>query len=224
MAKLLELFFRSIKNSENLDEMLGFGVREIETKLLERAREFHPFGDMQSWGSVLHQGNQTWVGLALETLQTPYEEVKRMCDLLCPLPGEKVVDLGAGYGRLGLVLKLFYPEVEFLGFEYVIERVEAGNRVLQELDCKHASLFQQDLTRSEFKMPEADFYFIYDYGKVEHIRHTLNQLDEMANRKTFKVVARGKGTRSLIEKEHPWLSQVHPPHHEEKFSIYSMSF
>jgi len=46
----------------------------------------------------------------------------------------------------------------------------------------------------------------------------------MADKMKFKVIARGKGSRSIIEHEHPWLSQVFEVHHEENFSIYSMSY
>lgn len=224
MVKTMDLYLNHCENPEKLDELLGFNVSETEKSLLDLAKSRRPSGSMENWGSVLHEGNQTWVGLALGTLQTPYQEIKKMCDLLMPVGGEKVVDLGAGYGRMGVVLGLFYPACNFLGFEFVAERVDAGARVFRELGFNQATLLRQDLTSPEFEMPPADYYFIYDYGKVEHIRHTLRQLDQMADRKKFKVIARGQGTRSLIEKEYPWLSQVYRPHHEENFSIYSMSF
>jgi precorrin-6B methylase 2 len=146
-----------------------------------------------------------------------------MCHLLRPLPGETVVDLGAGYGRLGLVLAGHYPEVNFIGFEYVKERVTEGSRILEIYQCQRASLIQQDLTDEKFSLPLADYYLIYDYGTVAHIRQTLKKLEELSSRKKFKVIGRGKGTRSLIQYEHPWLADVFDPIHRENFSIYSMS-
>ena len=44
---------------------------------------------------------------------------------------KKVVDLGAGYGRMGLVIAKHYPTLSFWGVEYVAERVAEGNRVFQ---------------------------------------------------------------------------------------------
>jgi hypothetical protein len=70
-----------------------------------------------------------------------------------------------------------------------------------------------------FELPEADYYLIYDYGTVAHIRHTLKQLEKMADRKNFKLIARGKGTRSLIEYEHPWLSAEYSV--DERFAVMS---
>lgn len=209
------------EHSEKLDQVLGIEVEKIENELLRAARELDPKGSHRTWGQGLHQGNQTWVGLSHQTLQTPYGELKEICDLLNPLPGQKVLDLGAGYGRLGLVLGTFYPEVYFLGYEYVSERVKEGSRIFKQLHCEQAQLLVQDLTADDFKLPEADFYFLYDYGNIGQIRHTLNQLAQIEERKKFKLVGRGKGTRSLIQHEYPWLAEIYPVIHREQFSIYS---
>ena len=211
------------EHSEIVDGILGFNVPGIEKNLLDQALASSPNGSHKTWGQSIHNGNQTWVGLSHQTLQTPYSELKQICELLNPADGSRLVDLGAGYGRMGLVLNVFYPKAFFIGYEYVQERVEEGKRVLLENNCHHSSLHVQDLTAADFQLPEADFYFLYDYGTVAHIRKTIAQLEMMALKKHFKVIARGKGTRSLIQYEHPWLSQVYPPIHEEHFSIFSMS-
>jgi hypothetical protein len=231
MSKLSpELFTPSVasyeearEHSEMVDKILGFKVPDIERGLLERAQTNYPNGSHKTWGQSIHQGNQTWVGLSHQTLQTPYSELKQMCELLNPYDGSTLVDLGAGYGRLGLVLNVLYPKAHFIGYEYVPERVFEGKRVLFENNCTQSSLLVQDLTAPDFELPAAEFYFLYDYGTVSHIRKTLAQLEVMALKKPFKVIARGKGTRSLIQYEHPWLCDVYPPIHEEHFSIFSMS-
>ena len=210
-------------HSALVDDLLGLEVARIEKDLLIRAHDINPKGNLETWGAKLHDGNQTWVGLAPEVLQTPYSELNWICDLLDPKDHDHFVDLGAGYGRLALVLDQLPIETSFMGLEYVKERVDEGREAYRRLQIKNATLIEQDLTCPEFILPEADYYFIYDYGKILHIRNTINQLAEMGDRKNFKVIARGKGVRSIIDKEHPWLSGVHEPYHEENFSIYSMS-
>ena len=210
-------------HAEALDQQLGLRVAEIEGALLDLARKIMPDGSHKTWGQGLHQGNQTWVGLSHQTLQTPYNELRLLCEHLNPAANTTMVDLGAGYGRLGLVLAGLFPEVHFLGLEYVPERVLEGSRVLESLGCSRARLMIQDLAASDFSLPEAEYYFLYDFGNVSQIRRTLSQMEEMALKKNFKVIARGKGSRSLIQYEHPWLSQVYPAHHHEHFSVYSMS-
>jgi hypothetical protein len=208
-------------DSSKIDDFFGFRMNEIESLLLERARAHRPDGNHKTWGHYLHQGNQTWVGLDPQVLMTPYSELVHLCQLLKPKKGSHVVDLGAGYGRLALVLKHFCPGVRFTGYEYVLERVEEGSRVLNLHQCFEARLLVQDLTSPNFQIPEADYYFLYDYGELLHIRKTLEQLADMDSRRHFKLIARGKGSRGLVQYEHPWLSQVFEPHHEENFSIYS---
>jgi hypothetical protein len=70
-------------------------------------------------------------------------------------------------------------------------------------------------------MPEADVYFIYDYGQVEHIDHTLRQLEQVAYKRPIKVVVRGKFTKQIIQDRHPWLDLQYVGKLEELFSIYS---
>ncbi len=212
-----ELFSLS---SPAIDQYFGLRVNETEETLYQVARSLRPDGNLSNLGHVLHDGHQTWIGLKPETLQTPYHELLKLCEHLRPQKDEVLIDLGAGYGRLGLVLHYLYPEVFFKGYELVSERVEEGNRVFKNLGCDKAELFCQDLTK-DFIIPKATYYFIYDYGKVAHIRQTLKQLEAFTDSHHFKVVARGKGTRSIIEHEHPWLSQINPVIREENFSIYS---
>ena len=213
-----ELFSLS---SPEIDHYFGLKVNEIEESLYHCAKSLRPNGDLSNLSLVLHQGHQTWVGLRPETLQTPYQELVKVCEYLQPKADELMIDLGAGYGRLGMILHYFYPGVFFKGYELVPERVDEGNRVFQKYNCDKAKLYTQDLTDQNFQLPKANFYFIYDYGKVAHIRETLKQIEAFAESGNFKVVARGKGTRSIIEHEHPWLSQINPVIHEANFSIYS---
>lgn len=207
-------------NSADLDRSLGFHVHSIEKSLLIQAQLLRPDGNHHIWGECLHQGNQSWVGLDPETLQTPYHELKDMCSLLKLTPGSMVVDLGAGYGRLALVLEALHPGVSFLGFELVKERVLEGQRIFKEQGLVNSRLLEQDLMQESFSLPKAQAYFLYDYGKVSHIRHTLNQLGQVADQKNFKLIARGKGIRSLIDFDFPWL---HPIIHRNHFSLYSTS-
>ena len=205
-------------SSTDIDKRLGYRVEEVENELLHRARLMGPGGNHHTWGAGLHAGNQTWVGLHPETIQTPYAELLRLCEKLNLKNGESIVDLGAGYGRLGVIIHDLYPGVKFSGIEIVPERVAEGKRVFEILGMDPSTLRKDDLT-SEFFSPEiASHYFIYDFGKVPHIRRLLNQLGDLAWGSKFTITGRGKGIRSLISHEFPWLT---PFYEEENFSIYS---
>ncbi len=209
------------QHSNHVDKVLGFRLRYIEEMLIAEARGFDPDGSHETWGPSLHRGVQTWVGLDLQTLQTPYSEILRILHLLKIKPYHHVVDLGAAYGRMGVVIGGLLIKNFFTGFEYVKSRVDEGNRVFQELGLNRCQLIAQDLFAKDFELPEADVYFIYDYGQVEHIDHTLKQISAVASKRPVKVVARGTFTKRIIADHHPWLELKYEGKLEEFFSIYT---
>lgn len=208
-------------SSREIDLILGFDIRTIERQLLESALQISPDADISGLGRALHDGNQTWIGLDERTLCTSYKELFKMFDLIGLSAEDTVVDLGAAYGRMGLVMNAIEPSARYEGYEYVPERVVEGNRVFEQHGCSNAQLLVQDLFSEDFQMPSADIYFLYEYGRIDHIKHTLDQLQKVARNNQIKLIARGDSTISMINYYHPWLAHVYRPHHDENFSIYS---
>lgn len=209
------------QHANMVDKILGFRTKYVEEMLVADARGFDPEGTHETWGPLMHNGIQTWVGLDIQTLQTPYSECLRILQLLKIKPYQHIIDLGAAYGRMGVVVGGLYIKNSFTGFEYVKARVEEGNRVYKEMGFSRCQLIEEDLFSKDFELPEADVYFIYDYGQVEHIDHTLNQIEKIAEKRPIKVVARGRFSRRIIEDRHPWLEMKYEGKLEENFSIYT---
>tara|TARA_R110000868_G_scaffold209490_3_gene459306 strand:+ start:2032 stop:2751 length:720 start_codon:yes stop_codon:yes gene_type:complete len=192
-------------HSAIIDEIVGFSVHEIEESLIK-----DEYPELESW-----------IGLSPEQLQTPYDELLELTEHLDLNGAEKVVDLGAGYGRLGLVLGQQAPQAHFLGYELVGERVENGNEVFERLELQNAQLIEQNIIAPEFEVESADIFFIYDFGQKEHINQLLKSLDDLANENEFKIVARGRGVRSLIQHRYPRFCHAVDPLHFETYSLYS---
>ncbi len=203
-----------------VDKILGFRVKYIEEMLVADARGFDPEGTHETWGPSLHNGVQTWIGLELQTLQTPYSEIYRILQLLKLKPYQHVVDLGAAYGRMGVVIGGLFIKNIFTGFEFVSSRVDEGNRIYNDLNLTKSKLVEADLAGENFEIPEADVYFIYDYGQVEHIDRTLRQIRDVSVKRPVKVVVRGKFTRKIIADRHEWLDLTYEGKLEELFSLY----
>lgn len=209
------------QHAQYVDRILGFRTKYVEEMLVADARGFEPDGSHETWGPVMHNGVQTWVGLDIQTLQTPYSEIYRILQLLKLKPFQHIVDLGAAYGRMGIVVGGLYIKNIFTGYEYVKARVDEGNRIYRELGLKKCELVEQDLYDKNFELIEADIYFIYDYGQVEHINHTLKQIENVAMKRPVKVVVRGKFTKKIINENHQWLDLSYEGKNEEFFSIYT---
>jgi hypothetical protein len=200
-------------HSEHVDQWLGLDTVKIEWSLDEkgcRSRAPNTEGDKQ----------ELWIGLATKSLLTPYSEIRFILNHLNPGPGTTVVDLGAAYGRMGFVIGRHYPKVKFIGYEFVGERVNEGLRCLKPFQFPLIELIHADLSVPDFTPAMAEFYFIYDFGNPKVIEKTLHDLRRIAREKAIVVVGRGRSSRDLIERRHPWLSDVIKPTHLGNSSIY----
>jgi hypothetical protein len=189
------------KHSAEADAWLGLAVANVEARL-----------------SDPRDGEERWLGRHPSVFLTPYVELRSWLEELQPAGGETVVDLGAGYGRLGFVMARHFPQSHFLGFELVPERVREGMGALARFPAPQARLFEANL--AAFAIPAAETYFIYDFGARTSILKVLDQLKGIAKERRIRVVGRGRRVRDLIEREHPWLGSVHEPIHGPHYSIY----
>lgn len=209
---LLPLDSYSYKEAQDhsafVDAWLGFHLEQTEEKVRAQAKDIHS------------NEHQNWEHLSVQAMQTPYVEIRNILDLLQLTPGAHVVDLGCAYGRMGFVLGAHHQDIHFRGYELENERVLEVSRILATKNYPNIKVFTADLSSSEFSMPVADVYFIFDYGNEAAVRKTLQDLQVIAQKKAIEVVARGRLSRFLIHKENPWLAEVNSPRHFSHFSIY----
>lgn len=194
-------------HSAQIDTAFGLPVKETEKALRDRARKLRPEGDVESWSKELHDGVCTWVGLNPAQLQTPYAELLEYLDALNLTPNSRVIDLGAGYGRIGILMGALFPQCAFLGLEMAPERVELGNKLYKSLGIKNAIINEQNLASEDFDLPDACAYFIYEFGFLSDMKKLISKLERKADEKlSFSVIARGRGINSLIQETAPWLT------------------
>lgn len=210
--------------NEKWDRWWGLRISEVEWELS------HKKGSLESATSLTPPDQvRTWIGFRPSTFLTPYVELDQIVQATACGPGSRWIDLGAGYGRLAWVLEAYAVEHEFLGLEVVPERVQEGMRAMHDCGLTHSLLLNQDLQDPTFLPPLGDCYLLYDYGSLEAIRKTLEDLKRLSTKQTlqkrFLLVARGGLTRSWIAKEHPWLTvkqdtSTQKPLHFSNFSVY----
>ena len=202
------------------DASFGLNIAQVEAEIRS-----NPGLAARSWQTAALDREQHWIGLPPETLLTPYDELVSMLQQLAPKNGSTLVDLGAAYGRLGLVIGRCFPELSFVGYECVAERVNEANRCLsiQGFGAR-IRVERQDLSATDFSPIAADSYFLYDFGSREAIEKTLEDLRRIASSQPIAVVGRGRASRDAIERRHPWLSEVIPPWHAANYSIYRSGY
>ena len=125
--------------------------------------------------------------------------------------GSKIIDLGSGYGRVGLVCTLLRPDIIFIGYEFVPHRVKAANNACQAFGLqKSLSFIVQDLSLETFKIPDADVYYLYDPFTKETYAYVLQQIADLSKRKAVTTVTKGNARDWLmdISKENSWPAPV----------------
>jgi hypothetical protein len=196
-------------HSQQVDDWLGFKADAIEKELFQSTRYVGTDTDIQFWK-----------GLSLQAMQTPYTEIRGILNLLTIKENDTIVDLGCSYGRMAHVIGRHYPGVAFIGYELVDERVQEGQRVLAKFNYPRVRLETCDLSAKSFTPPVAEYYFIFDFGSRAAIEKTLEDLREIAQKKSITLIARGRGIRHQIYQGHPWLCAIHEPQVFDHFTIF----
>jgi hypothetical protein len=133
-------------------------------------------------------------------IQTDYPTILEFLTTLDPKSKATFVDLGSGYGRVGVVVGLHRPDIQFTGFEYVPHRVSEANRIAEKLGISsQVKYVQQDLSLAEFKIPEADIYYMYDPFMPETFDKLFAELNEIGKHREIKVVITGKAVVEASE-------------------------
>ncbi|WP_413291842.1 SAM-dependent methyltransferase [Bdellovibrio sp. HCB185ZH] len=133
-------------------------------------------------------------------VQSGYSTVLTALNHLQLAESSRFVDLGSGYGRVGLVVGLLRPDIDFVGYEYVPHRVHISAKTAERFQIhEHVQFKIQDLSLEEFSIPEAEVYYLYDPFSEETYKHVLDQLIEISHRKSIVIVTKGNARKWLLD-------------------------
>lgn len=136
-------------------------------------------------------------------VQSGYSTVLNALRNLNLSSGARFVDLGSGYGRVGLVVGLMRPDIEFIGYEFVQHRVDIASACSSNLKLSdHVHFYTQDLSLKDFHIPEAEVYYMYDPFSQETYGHVLSQLVEISREKGITIVTKGNARGWLMDVAH----------------------
>ncbi len=143
------------------------------------------------------------------TVQSGYSTILLALQHIELNPGAKFIDLGSGYGRVGLVLALVRPDVYGIGYEFVPHRVDNANTSSRMLGLQERLAFHvQDLSLPSFQIPDADVYYLYDPFTEETYQHVLSQIVEISTRQQLTIITKGNARDWLhkVATKYAWPS------------------
>lgn len=132
-------------------------------------------------------------------VQSGYSTILLAIDRLQMKPGGLIIDLGSGYGRVGLAIGLMRPDIKFSGFEYVSHRVDIANLAARDFAISdQVSFHTQDLSLDSFKVPAADVYYLYDPFCEATYLHVLRQILTISLDQQVTIVTKGNARSALV--------------------------
>ncbi|WP_413288668.1 SAM-dependent methyltransferase [Bdellovibrio sp. HCB337] len=133
-------------------------------------------------------------------VQSSYSTILAAIHNTNPAQGARIIDLGSGYGRVGLVVGLLRPDIDFIGYEFVDHRVQIAQTSGERLGLeKHVHFLTQDLSDKKFQIPEADIYYMYDPFSEETYSHVLSQLVVIGRARKITIVTKGNARGWLLD-------------------------
>lgn len=151
-----------------------------------------------------------------QTPMTGYGDLYSLLSRLALAPGSTFCELGAGFGRAGLLIGAAFPHLRYVGYELVEPRVEAAERAHRTLGLDaRVSFLQADLSRwSPTEAEDAEVYYVFCSFCEATGRHVLNQLERVARRRPIELVL-NLGMFGFEPAETPWLEL------REQFGIFT---
>jgi Histone methylation protein DOT1 len=192
----LNLSKKTFLGDECLDRILGLNERKVKTELFGK--------NIQE----LYRNEDIYLDLDPEDLFTPYRVLVEISKQLALHPGDRLVDLGSGLGRVGIVLGLLNPKIKFIGLELMKERHLQAEQASKNLGLNQRIKFECcDL--SKIKIPQAESYYLFNPFSYLTLQRVFRSLYENSKSKQFKVLMAQVGRPPRMVKRQPWLQQTY---------------
>ncbi len=124
-------------------------------------------------------------------VQTSYTTILKALGNLALSQGARLIDLGSGYGRVGLMTGLWREDLNFTGYEYVGHRVEVSCASAARAGIgDRVNFVEQDLADPNFAIPSAEAYYMFDPFNEATYQHVLRQLAAIGRERSVTVVTK----------------------------------
>jgi SAM-dependent methyltransferase len=175
---------------EEIDIYFGLKMKEERCGVYEDHMGLDSAMGKASWSTKRH-------------FSSSYRCIKDMYKLVSklnfPYDGQTtIVDVGCGYGRLGLFIGIETYHFNYVGVEINPERVEEANRIKASLIEKYsnfANVKYEVADLSAVACPEGSVYYMYDPLNEGTLKKVLVEIASKPGRYIYFIPARASTTR-----------------------------
>ena len=210
---LLNQDLSTAESDQEVDQLLGIDPQGVEALL-----------NLRNQNSSSNQLEGTYLGLNLSVhaLYTSYRDCFQILSKLDELRIKevkeklKLLDLGAGMGRLAITAKLFFPSIKVASIEIVKERLDLAKEAFTNIGCTedfnlyHKNLNELDSNKDNKGLKEwfetFDSAFLY-LSSNPTFKTLMTKLKKRALKKPFTAIAVESHGDLLttLKKDNPWL-------------------
>ncbi len=132
-------------------------------------------------------------------VQTSYATILTALENLHLPAGGHLIDLGSGFGRVGLTAGLWREDLRFTGYEYVGHRVKlACDSAERAGHSDRIRFLEQNLNDATFQIPLANAYYMYDPFCAETYARVIYQLNTFSRDHAITVVTKADAGNWLL--------------------------
>lgn len=202
MSDLFEFEYQLVMNKESNDQHLEYSLYRSFDIMddffnLNYDLDLH-FQDQLENTERLYQGS----GVAV---QSSYATILLALRYLRLPTGSRFIDLGSGFGRVGLTLGLLRPDLQFRGYEMAQSRVDIAHQASESLGLNnHVQFFVQDLSAKDFLIPDAETYYLFDPFNDATYEYVLSQLNQIGRRMKVNIITKGNAKQHFLNSKGLW--------------------
>ncbi len=184
-TKLKNQFLDFIKNEDYYaaESLFASDIFDVEDQM--EALSDEDFSKIESQWSAVNTG---------EDITTPFFILKKIYDHINFEDKSSIVDLGSGHGFPSILFGALNPSLNITGYDIVLEKVNGAKQSADRLNLCNIRFHSQDLSSSHFKMPIANYYYLFNPFNKEVADQIAAKLFSIAQKqkkahKTFKILS-----------------------------------
>jgi len=195
-TQIKKLLFSDISTNDcdqKIDHLLGIDPEKVERLLDERKED-------------ITKGQDAYLGESLSphALFTSYRDCYQILSHLKTKPGEVLLDLGAGMGRMSITAALFFPHLKVKSIEMIKQRIELAIKVYKNLKLSTEGFI---IGRFENIDLQGTHYIFLYLSSNSILKTMMEKLKNLALAAPFQIIAVESHGDLLptLRKDYPWL-------------------
>jgi len=184
-AKFIELL-KNEKFSE-VEELFSEDIYEVEDMMDLRTES--EYQKIEPHWSAVQTG---------ELISTPLHVLKKISDHLSFKKNSTLIDIGSGHGFPSLVFGSLNPTLKVIGYEIVKEKVVGARKSASRVCLNNLEFQEQDLSKDDFYLKSADYYYIYNSANEKVLKKLLYQICELSKTNKVTLISAGGVDEELL--------------------------